>query len=95
MNEKVTVTGYIKNYIYTSDESLYKVAVVATTEADEVIIVGSFPRLEEGLNYDFIGEFKNHPKYGRQLAIDSYAKASSYTKEGLISYLSKIGRAHV
>lgn len=88
MGERVIVTGYIKNYIYTSDESLYKVAVVITTSDEEVIIVGSFPRLEEGLNYDFIGEFKEHPKYGRQLAIESYAKASSYTKEGLISYLS-------
>ena len=87
MSKLVSVTGYIENYIYQSSDSLYKVCSLITAD-EELVIVGSFPRLEEGLNYDFVGEFKEHPKYGRQLAVTSYAKSKSYTKDGLISYFS-------
>ncbi len=85
---KETITGYISNYIYTSNDSLYKVCKLVTEDNDEVIIVGNFPRLEDGLNYEFVGEFKTHPKYGFQFVVNSYAKSKNFTKEGLIHYLS-------
>ena len=86
--EKTVIIGYISNYIYTSNDSLYKVCKLVTADDDEVIIVGSFPRLEDGLNYEFVGEMKNHPKYGEQFFVESYAKSNSFTKDGLIQYLS-------
>lgn len=86
--EKEVVIGYITNYIYTSNDSLYKVCKLVTTDDDEITIVGSFPRLEEGLNYEFVGELKSHPKYGEQFFVESYAKSNSFTKDGLINYLS-------
>lgn len=85
---KEVVIGYISNYIYTSNDSLYKVCKLITTDDDELIIVGSFPLLEDGLNYEFVGEMKEHPKYGTQFFVESYAKSNSFTKEGLIHYLS-------
>lgn len=86
--EKEVVVGYISNYIYTSNDSLYKVCKLITTDDDEITIVGSFPRLEDGLNYEFVGVMKEHPKYGLQFFVESYAKSNSFTKEGLIHYLS-------
>ncbi len=86
--EKIVLTGYISNYIYTSNDSLYKVCKLITTGDEEITIVGNFPRLEDGLNYEFIGVMKEHPKYGEQFFVESYAKSSSFTKEGLIHYLS-------
>ena len=86
--EKEVIVGYISNYIYTSSDSLYKVCRLITPEENEITIVGSFPRLEDGLNYEFVGVMKNHPKYGEQFFVESYAKSKSFTKDGLIHYLS-------
>lgn len=81
------IKGTISSYIYKSDDSLYKVAKI-DTDKEEVIIVGSFLELEEGLSYEFVGEFIEHAKYGKQFKVESYTKSASFTKEGLISYLS-------
>ena len=88
MEEKTIITGTINNYIYESAESLYKVCELIDDNDNEVIIVGSFPRLSEGLNYEFCGYYKEHPKYGKQFFVESYAKSDSFTKSGLLNYLS-------
>ena len=64
------------------------VDAMLTLDEEEIVIVGSFPRLEEGLNYEFRGYMKEHQKYGEQFVVSSYAKSHSFTKDGLISYLS-------
>lgn len=88
MEEKVVVTGSITRYIYSSSDSLFKVCAITQEDGKELIITGSFPMLEDGLNYEFVGKMKNHPKYGTQLAVESYAKSKSFTRDGLIHYLS-------
>ena len=88
MEEKTVITGTIDNYIYEASDSLYKVCELVLEDNSVVIIVGSFPRLDEGLNYEFSGHFKEHPKYGKQFFVDSYAKSDSFTKAGLLNYLS-------
>ncbi len=82
------IKGKIVSYIYKSEESLYKVAKILTTDNDEVIIVGSFIELEEGLDYEFVGNYVDHAKYGVQFKIESYTKSASFSKDGLIAYLS-------
>ncbi|MDE5867660.1 MAG: ATP-dependent RecD-like DNA helicase [Anaeroplasmataceae bacterium] len=81
------IKGTILSYIYKSEDSLYKVARINSNE-EEIIIVGSFLELEEGLEYEFVGEYILHSKYGKQFKIESYTKSASFTEEGLISYLS-------
>lgn len=82
------ITGEITEYIYTSEESMYKVCNILTSSNEEISAVGSFPYLDIGLNYDFVGYYTNHPKYGKQFSIKSYQKNGDYTEAGLISYLS-------
>ena len=65
MEEREVITGYISNYIYESYDSMYKVCELVLENEATVIIVGSFPHLEDGLNYEFIGHMKKHPKYGQ------------------------------
>lgn len=86
--DKELIIGQIIHYIYTSPDSLYKVCKLKTTDDDTLLIVGDFPRLEDGLNYEFVGSLKEHPKYGLQFFVESYAKSNSFTKDGLINYLS-------
>lgn len=82
------ITGSIISYLYKADDSLYKVAKIETKDSDEIIIVGNFLELEEGLEYEFVGSFIEHSKYGRQFKVESYTKANSFSEEGLIAYLS-------
>ena len=88
MEEREVITGYISNYIYESSDSMYKVCELVLENEATVIIVGSFPHLEDGLNYEFIGHMKKHPKYGEQFFVESYNKSNAFSKEGLIHYLS-------
>ena len=88
MEERTVVSGYISNYIYESSDSLYKVCELTQEDDTTLIIVGSFPHLEDGLSYEFIGKMKKHPKYGEQFFVESYQKSNSFSKEGLIHYLS-------
>ena len=81
------IKGSISSYIYKSEDSLYKVAKIIS-DGDEVIITGSFLELEEGLEYEFVGEFIDHARYGVQFKIESYTKTNSFSSEGLIAYLS-------
>ena len=88
MDDKITVTGHLDSVIYESPDSLYKVIKIITNENKEIMVVGSFASIEKGLNYDFVGVMKKHPKYGEQLSASIASKSTSFTKEGLISYLS-------
>lgn len=88
MEERKVVSGYISNYIYESQDSLYKVCELVQEDDTTLIIVGSFPHLEDGLSYEFVGKMKKHPKYGEQFFVESYSKSNSFSKEGLIHYLS-------
>lgn len=82
------VEGYIINYIYEATDSLYKVCKIITKNDEELTIVGSFPRLEDGITYKFIGKMNEHPKFGRQFVVETYEKGDAFSKEGLIIYLS-------
>ena len=88
MEEKTIITGMIDNYIFESSDSLYKVCELLLDDNDTVIIVGYFPRLDEGLSYEFSGYYKEHQKYGKQFVVESYAKSESINKTGLLNYLS-------
>ena len=81
------IKGRISSYVYKSEDSLYKIAKIISNN-DEVVITGSFLELEEGLEYEFVGEFVDHPKYGIQFKIESYTKTNSFTRDGLIAYFS-------
>ncbi len=82
------IYGSIDSYIYKSDDSLYKVAKIITKDKKEQIIVGSFIELEEGLEYEFVGEYVEHSRFGKQFKLESYTRTNSFSEAGLISYLS-------
>ena len=81
------IKGRISSYVYKSEDSLYKIAKIISND-EEVVITGSFLELEEGLEYEFVGEFVDHIKYGIQFKIESYTKTNSFTRDGLIAYFS-------
>ncbi|WP_273850898.1 SF1B family DNA helicase RecD2 [Guptibacillus spartinae] len=90
--------GYIKGrpiqMIFFNEDSLYGVArlrISDTNEAydeKEVVVNGMIPRLLEDETYIFYGRFTDHPRYGKQYAVESFERQMPESKPGLVQYLS-------
>lgn len=83
-----TLIGRVKHYMFHNEENGYSIAKLNIEDQQDVTIVGYFPVLGEDFDYEFTGEWVNHPSYGQQLKITSYKRMSSQSKSGVISYLS-------
>ncbi|WP_318615131.1 ATP-dependent RecD-like DNA helicase [Sporosarcina sp. YIM B06819] len=57
-------------------------------EDKEIIVKGSFPQLTAEEDYKFTGRLVNHPTYGAQFDVQTFAKEMPATETGLIHYLS-------
>lgn len=88
------IKGTCISVIFHNEETLYtvvRIRVEETNEApveEEVIVTGHFPRISEGDIYVFYGQFRHHPRFGRQYAASQFRKQLPNTKEGIIQYLS-------
>ncbi len=86
--------GMFKSVIFYNESNSYLVArfVPETTynakEKRNVIITGNLPILSPEESYSLTGEFKAHPKYGRQFHVQSFSKITPASIEGTIKYLS-------
>lgn len=47
-------------------------------------------KLVSGTSYLFLGQWKTHPKYGRQFCFDSFAKSQPMSRMGIIRYVRGI-----
>lgn len=87
------VKGTIVRILFQNADNYYtvlKAEVIDSNEdfEEEVSIVGYFPQVAEGDTYTFTGKVVSHPKYGKQLAAETYEKDLPQTKDGIIHYLS-------
>ena len=90
--------GYIKGrpiqMIFFNEDSLYGVARLRISETNEaydekeVVVNGMIPRLLEDETYVFYGRFTDHPRYGKQYAVESFERQMPESKPGLVQYLS-------
>ncbi len=60
----------------------------STYEDKEIIVTGYFPQLINEDSYRFTGQIKQHPKYGTQFQVETFAKDVPETEQGIIHYLS-------
>ncbi|EQB96013.1 ATP-dependent RecD-like DNA helicase [Geobacillus sp. LEMMJ02] len=94
LDGRTFIKGVCLAVIFHNEETLYtvvRVRVEETNEApveEEVVVTGYFPRLNEGDVYIFYGQFRQHPRFGRQYAASQFRKQLPNTKEGVIHYLS-------
>src|SRR5690554_2989273 len=86
MAEKIR--GFIKSYVYKNESNGYTIAKLETSDKGVISIVGYFPLLSEELEYEFEGEFTIHPKFGKQLTVQKYARLENVSETGLVRYLS-------
>ncbi len=80
--------GYIDRITYHNLDSGYTIARLAVEgERERVTIVGVLASVQEGENIEVEGLWENHPKYGKQLKIESYKTVYPSTLEGIQKYL--------
>ena len=65
------IQGFIDHFIFQSDKDGYKIMSFSTSEED-IIVVGTFPGIDEGENLVIQGEYIEHATYGRQFKAHSY-----------------------
>ncbi|WP_232695537.1 SF1B family DNA helicase RecD2 [Brevibacillus daliensis] len=88
------IRGQLKHEIFYNEENWYaiiRLKIEETTEPikdSDVIVVGHFPRPHEDEIYTFYGEWKEHPKYGKQYVATRYERETPKTLSGVEKYLS-------
>lgn len=93
------IKGQISEIIYQNEINSYTIAEFETEE-ELTVIVGYLPFINKGDSLKLVGNFINHPDYGRQFKLQTFEKIMPETLEALEKYLSggiikEIGRAHV
>ena len=81
------ITGQIYEIIYQNEINSYTIADFETQ--DELItVVGYLPFINNGDSLKLVGNFVNHPEYGRQFKIQTFEKTMPQTLEALENYLA-------
>ena len=81
-----TITGYVEHIIYRNIENGYTVFEMVCEE-EEITCVGMFSDIVEGENLEAKGEYTEHPTYGRQFKVQSFAEKAPEDEIAIERYL--------
>lgn len=81
-----TVKGYVDHIIYRNAENGYTVLVLICDE-EELTCVGVFSDIAEGENIEAVGEYTEHPTYGRQFKVSSFEEKAPEDEIAIERYL--------
>ncbi len=79
--------GEIREVIYRNEINSYMIATFETEE-EETTVVGYLPFIEKGDSLNVVGNFIEHPEYGKQFKIETFEKLMPETIDGIERYLS-------
>jgi exodeoxyribonuclease V alpha subunit len=82
-----TLKGYVNSIRYRNDQNGYTVLDLLTEDREETV-VGSFLSVSAGETLELTGDWKVHPKYGKQFSTNSYKSIQPETQESVLRYLS-------
>ncbi|SFP93130.1 SF1B family DNA helicase RecD2 [Salibacterium halotolerans] len=88
------ISGTVIHIIFRNEENGYTVLLVKVQEASEdcqekkVTAVGHFPVIETDERYRFEGQFKEHPRFGRQYHVQTFQKELPTERDAFIQYLA-------
>lgn len=89
-----TLQGRITRVVFSNPENGYTVLRFRPEGAgifDEVTAVGYFANLRTDDEYRLAGEWKEHPKFGRQFVVAEHELILPSSRKGIIAYLCSIG----
>ncbi len=82
--------GILERITFYSEDTSYLVGSLSRSDrkGERVTFVGYFPRLQEGETLRLKGEWKIHPRYGKQFRVEEWESVTPATQKGLKSFLS-------
>lgn len=80
------IAGYVEHIIYRNAENGYTVLNLAARE-EEITCVGIFSAIAEGENIEALGEYTEHPTYGKQFKVDRFEEKAPEDEEAIERYL--------
>lgn len=83
----IRISGAVEEVIYRNDENGYSVAVI-DYDNEPVTVTGIMPNLRLGNDVNLMGEWVNHPQYGRQFKVHLFEVAVPDNADGMLKYLS-------
>ncbi len=82
-----TLSGTIRSLTFRNDETGYTVAQFEPDEGEAVTVVGVMPLLATGETVELLGDWVDHPRYGRQLKVVQVRPVTPTSLAGLERYL--------
>lgn len=84
------ITGKLAHTIFANDSNGYAVISfkLDTLNEKHIIATGILSSLSKEFKYSLQGEYIEHPKYGMQFKVSSYARCMPDDNDGIIKYLS-------
>ena len=82
-----SVVGSIERIVFRSEESGYTVLSLRMSGNKTLTCVGVMQGINLGETIEATGEYKNHPTYGKQFAISSYAERLPEDQDSIEKYL--------
>lgn len=80
------VSGTVEEIRFRNEENGYTIAVL-DVDGEPLVAVGTFPPLSGGENVEVIGEYVNHPKFGRQFKASDVRRVMPSSIDGIVRFL--------
>jgi exodeoxyribonuclease V alpha subunit len=87
--EPEKITGIVERIIFHNRDNGYHIlSVELPNKRENVSVLSWYPKIHEGLTYEFVGEWVVNPRHGKQMKAKHTFEVPPNTKEGLKAYLS-------
>jgi exodeoxyribonuclease V alpha subunit len=88
MDNLSKINGQIEKITFSNEENGFTIAKLKTKgEKDLITVVGSLPGINPGEVLELLGEWGNHPKFGRQFKVVKFRSVMPATAAGIEKYL--------
>ena len=84
----ISIEGIVERVIYANEANGYTVCELVTGDGELCVLVGIMPYLAEGETIEALGDYINHPTFGRQFKVEFYEKQLPATESAILKYLS-------
>ncbi len=81
------ISGIIDKITFRNEANAYTVAVLKT-KAEQIVVVGTLPFINEGDSVELSGEYTVHATYGEQFKVSSFTQKTPENAAAILRYLS-------
>lgn len=82
------VYGTVEEIIYRKEDSGYTIIDVASEDGELITVVGVLPDIAAGEEVHFVGNYEQHPTFGRQFKAEVVERTMPQTAASMLKYLA-------